>query len=134
MTAAEMQRSRESVYFTMEKQPRIGVVGPCASGKSTLISGLRLRGYQVKHIAQEHSYVQDMWKRLTNPDVLIYLDVSYPNSSARRKIDWSEAEYAEQVRRLSHARANADFYLNTDDLTIEEVFEQVMIYLTIVLG
>ncbi len=67
-------------------KPLIGVVGPCAAGKTTLVSGLRQAGYEVRHIAQEHSYVADMWKRLTNPDILIYLHVSYP-------LDVDQAEY-----------------------------------------
>jgi len=29
------------------------------------------------HIAQEHSYVPYMWKRITNPDLLIYLNASF---------------------------------------------------------
>jgi ATPase subunit of ABC transporter with duplicated ATPase domains len=108
---------------------RIGVVGPCGAGKSTLIACLRQNGYVVKHIAQEHSYVKDMWKRLTNPDILIYLDVSYLTSCIRRKMDWTESEYLEEVFRLRHARQAADFYLNTDGLTIEEVFQMVQAFL-----
>ena len=99
----------------------IGVVGPCAAGKSTLIAGLKRLGYDVRHIAQEHSYVPYMWRRLTNPDVLIFLDASYPITCQRRNLDWSEADYAEQQRRLAHARESADLYLPTDDLSIEEV-------------
>ena len=55
----------------------IGVVGPCAAGKTTLVAALREMGYNVRHIAQEHSYVPYMWQRLAKPDLLIYLDVSY---------------------------------------------------------
>ncbi len=58
----------------------IGVVGPCGAGKSSLVAGLKAEGFLVRHIAQEHSYVPDMWKRLSNPDILIYLDVSYENT------------------------------------------------------
>jgi len=29
---------------------------------------------------QEHSYVKDMWLRLTNPDVLVFLDASYTST------------------------------------------------------
>ena len=107
----------------------IGVVGPCASGKSTLIAGLKERGFHIRHIAQEHSYVQDMWQRITNPDLLIFLDVSYPISCARRKLDWTEADWREQQRRLSHARQHADFYLDTDGLDIREVLEAVLQFL-----
>ena len=105
---------------------KIGVVGPCAAGKSTLITALRQRGYSARHIAQEHSYVQDMWRRLTNPDLLIYLDVSYTLTIQRRRIDWTQAEYQIQLERLHHARQHADFYLNTDDLTPEQVLESVL--------
>ncbi len=118
----------------MGEQIRIGVVGPCASGKTTLIAGLRQRGYNVKHIAQEHSYVKDMWSRISNPDLLIYLDVSYHISSIRRKMDWTEKEYQEQVFRLRDARANADFYLNTDKLTIADVYQQVIVFLENAVG
>jgi deoxyadenosine/deoxycytidine kinase len=104
----------------------IGVVGVCASGKSTLVKGLEARGYRTRHIAQEHSYVKDMWKRITNPDLLIYLDVSYPTTIQRRNLNWTEADYAEEQRRLVHAREHADLYVNTDPLSIEEVLEQVI--------
>ena len=99
----------------------IGVVGPCGAGKSSLVAGLKFKGFQVRHIAQEHSYVQDMWKRLTNPDILIYLDVSYDNSIGRRKLDWTYEEYSEQLRRLQHARDHADVYIVTNELTTQEV-------------
>ncbi|NJD58026.1 MAG: hypothetical protein C3F13_10735 [Anaerolineales bacterium] len=99
----------------------IGVVGPCGAGKSSLVSGLGIEGYLVRHIAQEHSYVPDMWKRLTNPDILIYLDVSYENTILRRKLDWTYEEYAEQLRRLLHARQHADIFIDTNPLTVEEV-------------
>ncbi len=113
---------------------KIGVVGPCAAGKSTLIAGLQARGYQARHIAQEHSYVRDMWKRITNPDVLIFLDVSNPVSCQRRKMDWSEAEYQVEQARLQHARQAADFYLATDRLQPEEVLASVLEFLENCLG
>jgi cytidylate kinase len=104
----------------------IGLVGVCASGKSTTLRGLEERGYRVRHIAQEHSYVKDMWQRLTNPDVLIFLDASYPVTIQRRRLDWSEADWAEQQRRLAHARAHADFYLDTDRLTPAQVVAEII--------
>jgi hypothetical protein len=84
---------------------------------------MEARGFHMKHIAQEHSYVKDMWKRITNPDILIFLDVSYPLTLERRRLDWSEADWAEQQRRLSHAREHADLYINTNELNIEQVLE-----------
>jgi deoxyadenosine/deoxycytidine kinase len=108
---------------------RIGVVGPCSSGKSTLVAGLKQRGYQARPIAQEHSYVPYMWQRITNPDVLIYLDVSYENAQQRRWLNWSLEDYAEQLHRLCHARQHANLYVDTDPLTIPEVLEAVLRFL-----
>ena len=106
----------------------IGVVGVCASGKSTLIRGLQSRGYRARHIAQEHSYVKDMWKKITNPDMLIFLDVSFPMTVTRRQLTWREVDWAEQQRRLAHAREHADFYLQTDKLSANEVLEEVICF------
>jgi guanylate kinase len=113
----------------MDDSLKIGVVGPCASGKSTLISRLKKQGVNARHIAQEHSYAPDMWERISHPKVLIFLDVSYPVSMQRRELDWSEKDYQEQKRRLRHAREHAHFYLNTDNLSSEEVYAQVRAFL-----
>lgn len=99
----------------------IGIVGPCAAGKTTLVKKLRELGYNVRHIAQEHSYVPAMWKRITNPHILIYLDVNYPNTLLRKKLDWTVQEYQEQLHRLAHARQHADLIIDTNSLTAEEV-------------
>jgi hypothetical protein len=107
----------------------VGIVGPCASGKSTLITGFSFENIQFRHIAQEHSYVPMMWKMLTNPDVLIFLDASYTVTCQRGQLNWTEDEYAEQHRRLSHARQFADCYILTDNLTPEEVKYQVLRFL-----
>jgi thymidylate kinase len=113
----------------MGEMKKIGVVGPCASGKSTLIKGLRERGYLVRHIAQEHSYAPTMWERIAHPNILVFLDVSFEISQQRRQQNWTRAEFEEQQKRLSHARANAHFYLNTDSLSSAEVLEQVAAFL-----
>jgi deoxyadenosine/deoxycytidine kinase len=112
-----------------EKPLLIGVVGPCGAGKSTLTNALDALGYRTRHIAQEHSYVKDMWKRLTNPDVLVFLQASYPVASQRRSLDWTEADYLEQQRRLSHAREHADLFINTDPLDPKQVLAQVLAFL-----
>jgi cytidylate kinase len=110
-------------------RPLIGVVGPCGAGKSTLISGLEKCGYECRHIAQEHSYVQAMWQRIAKPDVLIYLAASFPVSTARRKLNWQKQDHDEQLRRLTHARENANLSIETDDLTPEQVLQKVLDYL-----
>ncbi len=112
-----------------KKDLLIGIVGVCASGKSTLVEGLSARGYKARHIAQEHSYVKDMWRRITNPDILIFLDTSFEIAFNRRKMDWNNEDYLEQQRRVSHARESADFYLDTTLLTAEDVLIQVLAFL-----
>lgn len=107
----------------------IGVVGPCGSGKSTLIAGLERHGYACRHIAQEHSYVQAMWQIISKPDVLIYLGTSFPVSTARRKLNWQEKDHAEQLRRLAHAREHAHLIVNTDDLTPSQVLQTALDFL-----
>jgi hypothetical protein len=109
---------------------RVGIVGPCTAGKSTLIGNLYgSPGIELRHIAQEHSYVQTMWQRISHPDWLIFLDVSYPASLERKNLDWTPAEYQEQQRRLAHAREHADFYISTDGLTSLQVAEKVRNFL-----
>jgi deoxyadenosine/deoxycytidine kinase len=111
------------------KSPLIGVVGPCGSGKSTLIAGLEKHGYACRHIAQEHSYVPAMWQIITKPDVLIYLHASFPVSTARRKLNWRVQDYEEQSRRLSHARAHAHIIIDTDNLTPDQVLQSALDHL-----
>jgi thymidylate kinase len=94
-----------------------------------LIAGLKMRGYIARHIAQEHSFVPDMWQKLAKPEKLIYLDVSYAVSMQRRPLDMTRNEFEEQNRRLAHARQHADFYLHTDPLTPAEVLNRVSEYL-----
>jgi cytidylate kinase len=110
-------------------KPLIGIVGPCGSGKSTLLDGLEKHGYTCRHIAQEHSYVQDMWQLITQPEFLVYLHASFPVSTARAKLDWQEKDYDEELRRLAHARDHADLSIETDELTPQEVLQKALDFL-----
>lgn len=112
-----------------DSRPLIGVVGPCGSGKSTMILGLEKHGYRCRHIAQEHSYVKSMWQVITNPDILIYLQCSFENSTSRRKLNWLPADHVEQLRRLSHAREHADLVIDTDIQSAEDVLALALGYL-----
>lgn len=110
-------------------QPLIGIVGPCGAGKTTLAEGLQRNGYRARAIVQEHSFVKDMWQRLTMPDVLIFLQASCSVGGERRQMKWTESEWEEQLRRLAHAKEHADFYLNTDSLGIVEVLDLILEFL-----
>jgi hypothetical protein len=83
-------------------------------------------GINCRHIAQEHSYVADMWQRLTHPDFLIFLKVSYLNTLKRRNLNWTEAEYQEQLFRLRHAILHADLTIDTDLLDDNGVFKTIL--------
>jgi hypothetical protein len=109
---------------------RIKVVGPCASGKSTLAAGLRQAGYDACSAAQDHSYVPDMWQRLNPPDLLVYLDVTLEEAWRRGRAGsgWDQDYLDTEHHRLRHARAHCDLYLLTDRLTAEEVLARVRHY------
>ncbi len=110
---------------------QIAIVGPCAAGKTTLAQALQARGFDARQIAQEHSYVPSMWKKITNPDILIYLDVSYAVSMRRKRLNWTEAEFNEQQRRLEHAYTHCDILIETDPLNPAQVLQQVLTQLQV---
>ncbi|MFO7537716.1 MAG: hypothetical protein R6X32_06610 [Chloroflexota bacterium] len=113
----------------MDKPVRIAVVGPCSAGKSLLVAELRQQGYEARQPAQEHSYVADMWRRLTQPDLLIYLDVDYAAARTRRPTTTTQQRLAEQAERLRHARQHCDFYLDTSGLDPDGVKTAVLNFL-----
>lgn len=108
---------------------KIGIVGPCAAGKTTLQNNLIRLGYDAHAISQEHSGVQYMWQRITNPDVLIFLDASLATICERLQVNWEQSYIDEQQRRLNHAREHTHFFLATDMLTRDQVAEQVIEFL-----
>lgn len=109
----------------------IVVVGPCASGKTTLVRGLWARGFAgARVVAQEHSGVPDLWKMRGQPNVLIYLDARLETIAARqRRTDWTPEYLSEQLRRLHSAWAACDLYLSTDELTPDQVINQILEHL-----
>lgn len=112
------------------RPPVVKVVGPCKSGKSTLVAGLRAAGYDARACGQEHSEAPTMWQRIAPPDYLIFLDVTLAQQQARvKRSDWSEAVLLVQQRRLAHARQHADLILSTDEAPPEEVLARVVAFL-----
>jgi hypothetical protein len=110
--------------MSVRDHPLIAVVGVCAAGKSTLAAGLRAAGWNARQVLQEHSYVPYMWRHITNPDILIYLDCALETTRLRRHDpnfpDWI---HANERHRLRHAREHCDLYIVTDELTPEQILE-----------
>ncbi len=108
---------------------RIVIVGPCGAGKTTLAKNLTSSGYDAHDIAQEHSHVQTMWQRISHPGMLLYLEASLSTIQARLGVDWEQTYLDEMNRRLTNARAHADLILDTDPLSVEQVFDQVLAFI-----
>lgn len=109
-------------------RPRVAVVGPCASGKTTLVAALHERGYDAHAVAQEHSGVPYLWQ-LREPDLLIFLDVALDATAERRDGNWPQDLYATQQARLANARQHADLYLDTSPLSAAEVVARAATFL-----
>ena len=73
--------------------------------------------------------MQAMWQLIAKPDILIYLDASFPVSTSRRQLTWQKKDHEEQLHRLAHARDHAHLFVNTDILTAEQVLQKVLDYL-----
>lgn len=108
--------------------PRVVVVGPCASGKSTLVEVLRSNGYDASVSAQEHSAVPRLWQR-AEPDVLIALNVNIEAVRKRREATWPGWLHDVQEERLANAHDAADLVIDTSDLGAAEVAEKVLRFL-----
>lgn len=112
--------STESKPFTL------AIVGPCASGKSSLAQGLEAYGIRARQVVQEHSYVPEMWQVIAKPDFLVYLETSFDICNLRKSLNWQVRDYDEQLRRLAHAREHCDLLIQTDDLSESAVLEEVL--------
>jgi len=108
-----------------DQYPLVAVVGPCSSGKSSLVCALKELGHNAREVAQEHSLVADLWQRFTHPDVLVFVDVSWQTALSRRPSTAPAAWRDQQKQRLRHARSHADIYICTDKLTLQQVAETV---------
>ncbi len=107
---------------------RIAVVGVCAAGKTTLVQGLKDAGFDAYNVAQEHSCIRAFWNK-HKPDVLVMIDATLPAIKKRRRVSWTEERLVVQHERLKDARAHADLYIQTDDLSAAEVLDKVVAFL-----
>jgi chloramphenicol 3-O-phosphotransferase len=107
---------------------KIVVVGPCAAGKSTLVTALRELGYDAHASGQEHSEIAMLWQH-SHPDVLIALEVDISAVRERRGGSWPEWLHDRQVRRLAAASRAADLAIDTTMLSPQTVVDRVVAYL-----
>ena len=103
-----------------EMPQRIVVVGPCASGKSTLVQRLRDIGYDAVGCAQEHSDIPTLWRR-RQAGATIALTVDLPTLRARRNPDWPEEIWRRQLGRLADAQQSAVIVIDTSNKSPGEV-------------
>jgi hypothetical protein len=109
-------------------QRRIVVIGPCASGKTTLSARLRALGYDARACGQEHSEIPNLWQRL-EPDVLIGLRLDLETLRRRRSAGWSSRLYARQLERLRSGYDHADLVIDADRNDQESVLEAALRWL-----
>lgn len=105
------------------------VIGPCASGKSTLVRGLLANGIAARVCAQEHSAVPTLWRHQGRP-TLIGLTAQLETIRIRRQPRWSKALYEAQLGRLVDAYANADLVIDTDELSSGAVLREALGFLS----
>lgn len=105
--------------------PKVVVVGPCASGKSTLVAGLRRLGFEAAAVGQEHSEIPTLWRH-SNPDVVVALEVDLATIRERRGVtEWPVWLYDAQRRRLQGAEAAATIHVDTTVYDAEAVLALV---------
>ena len=107
---------------------KIAIVGICASGKTTLVRGLREAGYDAYNVAQEHSCIHDFWNK-HHPDVLVMIDATLAAIHKRRVVYWGQDRIDMQHERLADARKHADLYIQTDAHDAEAVKNKVIYFL-----
>lgn len=117
-----------AVPMSLASSRKVVVVGPCASGKTTLVTALRALGYDAHVSGQEHSEIATLWRR-SQPDVLIALDVDIAAVRDRRGSAWPEWLHDLQVRRLAAASREADLTIDTTALDPQTVVDRVVAYL-----
>jgi GTPase SAR1 family protein len=110
---SEMKTGQPKIPF------RVVVIGPCASGKTTLVEGLKREGYDAVVCGQEHSEITNLWQH-SEPDLLVMLEVSLKSIRVRRGEDWPESIYLAQLDRLRDARMAADLIIDTSIFSADQ--------------
>jgi len=117
--------SVDDLHTAKHGQPRVVVVGPCASGKTTLVERLKELGIDARVSGQEHSAVRNLWRRL-DPDILIALEIDLDTLRSRRSQSWPQSLFEVQLDRLREAVAAADAVIDSVVLSEHEVFGEAL--------
>ena len=107
---------------------RIVVIGPCASGKTSLTTRLQRLGYDALACGQEHSEIAELWKH-QQPDVVIGLRIGLDTLRQRRSDAWPEAIYHRQMTRLESGYRNAHLVIECDAVDQQAVSDRVVAWL-----
>lgn len=107
---------------------RVVVAGVCVSGKTTLVKSLQKLGIDAYNVAQEHSTIRKLWNS-KKPDILVVLDAKLVTIRQRRVVPWGQERLVVQHERLVDACEHADLYLQTDDLSKDDVVRKVLEYI-----
>ena len=105
--------------------PKVVVVGPCASGKSTLVRNLHKKGIDAFVAGQEHSAIRNLWAK-RDPDIIVALDLDLETLRKRRGESWPSSLYRVQHERLSDAFAAATTIIDTSRVPEEVVAARVI--------
>lgn len=109
---------------------RVVIIGPCASGKTSLTRRLQKRGFDARACGQEHSEIRELWRHM-QPDVLIGLRIDLDTLRERRSSGtWSGTIYARQQARLASGYANADLVIDCDAVDQDDVEQSVLVWLS----
>jgi gluconate kinase len=103
---------------------RVAVVGPCASGKTTIAAALTECGFDAYVVGQEHSDIHWLWQR-QQPDAVVFLDVPLEVIRIRRGADWPLWLFERQLKRLQNARDNANVVIQNVSATPSEIAVQI---------
>lgn len=109
-------------------QRRIVVIGPCASGKTSLTTTLKRLGFDARACGQEHSEIPELWRHL-EPDVLVGLQIHLDTLRERRSATWPGSIYARQLTRLASGFSHADLVIDCDEIDQETVANAVVAWL-----
>jgi len=95
---------------------RVVIVGPCGSGKSTLVESLRALGHYAAVSAQKHSDIPSL-RRRSRPSALVALTVDLDTTARRRDRPWPAELHRRQRGRLRSATGEATTTIDTSAMT-----------------